>query len=371
VSFGKKSLTSILLKSGNMKKFLLNLLGSIFFLTGTAQLVVTDSIDSAILTQWLEGANISIINANIECAGSSIGTFTYSGLDLGIGQGVLLSSGAIQEAVGPNDASSASTITNNAYTDEDLQEIVDVSINDVCIISFDCVPDFQYLMFDYVFGSEEYPEYVNSFNDGFAFFVSGPGINGPYSYSGDNFCTIPNTSLPVTINNVNNGNGDCFLGGPAGPCMNCEFYIDNCGGEDLQYDGLTIVLPGLVEVQAGETYHVKIGICDALDSVFDSGVFIQKQSFRSENLLSLDDLKNSERISLNPNPAFDEFTLHGLPLDTYQFKIIDIQGKLISTQRKQVNGDMIIDIISLAQGRYLLLMNAQSGESFMTEFQKN
>ena len=37
-----------------------------------------------------------------------------------------MSSGAIQEAVGPNDASSASTITNNAYTDEDLQEILEL-----------------------------------------------------------------------------------------------------------------------------------------------------------------------------------------------------------------------------------------------------
>ena len=38
------------------------------------------------------------------------------------------------------------------------------------------------ISFNYVFGSDEYLTYVNTqYNDIFAFFLSGPGITGPYA----------------------------------------------------------------------------------------------------------------------------------------------------------------------------------------------
>ena len=41
------------------------------------------------------------------------------------------------------------------------------------------------IAFNYVFGSDEYLEWVNSsYNDIFAFFLSGPGIVGPYDAPG-------------------------------------------------------------------------------------------------------------------------------------------------------------------------------------------
>ena len=341
-----------------------------------AQLTVTDSSDVATITDWLEGANLSIVNLEINCSGASLGTFSYLGSDLPMTQGIILTSGSALTAIGPNENESSTGYSNNTFGDEDLEMVTGGTVNDVCAIEFDCIPDFDYLLFDYVFGSEEYPEYVNSFNDGFAFFVSGPGISGPYSSpssdpdGSQNFCTIPNTEMAVTINNVNNGSTACAQGGPAGPCMNCEFYADNCGGLDLQYDGLTTLLPGVVPVQPDATYHVKIAICDVLDSAFDSGVFVQKQSFRSANVLSLDDNPTPEGMTLYPNPASNDFILHGLPVNYYTFKILDSTGRLISQQKKQVTGDLQLDISSLAKGSYLLLMTPSNGESFITEFQK-
>ena len=56
------------------------------------------------------------------------------------------------------------------------------SVNDVCILEFDFQPAGDFVSFNYVFGSNEYLAWVNStYNDIFAFFLSGPGITGPYA----------------------------------------------------------------------------------------------------------------------------------------------------------------------------------------------
>ena len=56
------------------------------------------------------------------------------------------------------------------------------SVNDVCILEFDFQPSGDFVSFNYVFGSDEYLTWVNSaYNDIFAFFLSGPGISGPYA----------------------------------------------------------------------------------------------------------------------------------------------------------------------------------------------
>ena len=74
------------------------------------------------------------------------------------------------------------------------------------------------------------------FNDVFGFFISGPGFAGPFEFGAENLAIIPGTALPVTMNNLNNGSTN------TGPCMNCEFLVDNGGGLDIQYDAYTVVL---------------------------------------------------------------------------------------------------------------------------------
>ena len=85
-----------------------------------------------------------------------------------------------------------------------------------------------HVCFDFVFLCEEYIEHINPatnpYNDVFAFFISGPGIVGE-----QNIALVPSSTNPVTINNIN-------------PVTNSQYYIDNTGGLDIEYDGFTTIL---------------------------------------------------------------------------------------------------------------------------------
>ena len=92
------------------------------------------------------------------------------------------------------------------------QTFVVSSIHDVAKIEFDFIPYSDSLKFEYVFGSSEYFDYENTqYNDVFGFFLSGPGIVGPYSSpsyhpnGSINLAIVPgsNPPLPITISSVN------------------------------------------------------------------------------------------------------------------------------------------------------------------------
>jgi len=63
--------------------------------------------------------------------------------------------------------------------------------------------------------------------------------------------------------------------------MNCAYYINNIGGQTIQYDGLTTVLTAWAKVIPNQVYSFKIAIGDAGDGIFDSGVFLEANSFSS------------------------------------------------------------------------------------------
>ena len=164
-----------------------------------------------------------------------------------------------------------SNIKYNISNDPDLLKEVKGSTNffDACIVEMDIVPKSDFLSFRYLFGSEEYDEYVCSpFNDAFAFFLSGPGINGK-----QNLATIKNDGR-ITINSVNKGNPNnkkCKHSNPS-------FYNKNTGQLPLEYDGFTRTMAINQKVKRGEVYHLKIIIADASDGIYDSGVFIENNS---------------------------------------------------------------------------------------------
>jgi len=254
-----------------------------------AQLTITDNLSTASIADLLEGLNVSIQAVQVNCAGTAMGHFT-GGSDLGIEEGILLTTGEASSVAAP--ASSFTSGTSGTGSNTDLVVLSGGSINDACVLEFDCIPLGDTLLFNYVFGSEEYPEYVcTSFNDVFGHFISGPGISGPFSNNGVNIALLPNSTIPVAINTVNSG-APGMSGGSGALCeaadpnwqANSVYYVDNLGGLEVCYDGFTVLLEALCVVVPGETYHFKLAIGDGSDSAFDSGVFLQAYSFRSTGL---------------------------------------------------------------------------------------
>lgn len=220
--------------------------------------------------------------ANANLLQGNITYFDDNGTSFPIPNGVLLSTGNGIGAIGPNTIGS---YTNNmpatpmVSSDPHLNAIASAAPTNGTVLEFDFIPSGDTISFNYLFGSDEYPEYSPStYNDAFGFFLWGPGISGPYALGGypaggTNLALIPGTSTPVTINNV-------------GPSSNVAYYVNNLGGaaygNAIQYDGTTTLLSANASVQCGQTYHIKLAICNVGDQAFDSGVFLQANSFASE-----------------------------------------------------------------------------------------
>ncbi len=213
----------------------------------------------------------------------------YNGVNCNIGSsgGIVLTTGACTNVFGPNNVGGSTQACVGPPCgggDADLLQAAQLtnpgtnSINDGAVLEFDFIPTGDSLKFEFIFASEEYLEFVGSgFNDVFGFFLSGPGINGPYSNSAENIALVPGTATPVTINSVND-------------VSNSAYYIVNGTGADapynssptyIQYDGFTVKMMALAGVTCGLTYHIKIAIGDAGDTALDSAVFLEAGSFAS------------------------------------------------------------------------------------------
>ncbi|MBL7957112.1 MAG: choice-of-anchor L domain-containing protein [Flavobacteriales bacterium] len=258
-----------------------------------AQLVVNNTLTPTQLVQdVLLGTGVTISNVSYNgvldpqtpIIGS--GSFTETGTNLGLPAGVVLSSGMADAAAGP--ATNFASNPNGTGSDPDLFQLSNNNtINDRAVLEFDFIPVGDTVRFRFVFGSEEYPEFVCSgFNDAFGFFLSGPGISGAFTNGAENLALVPGGSIPIAINTVNAGvPGGAY---PAATCAaadpnwiaNSQYYVNNTG-TTIVYDGFTTVLTAKRFVQCGQTYHIKMAIGDAGDSAYDSAVFLEAGSFTS------------------------------------------------------------------------------------------
>src|SRR5688572_16627716 len=163
-----------------------------------AQLSVSGGYTAQQLAEHLAGPNITVFNATLTGGTAQSGKFNFSGSNFEIGDGVLLTSGQIQNALGPND--SGSTMGSNGLPGSTLLDAVSGKFTyDAVVLQFQFAVQSPSVKFDYIFASEEYNEWVgSSYNDVFAFFISGPGINGM-----ENIAVVPTTTDPITINSIN------------------------------------------------------------------------------------------------------------------------------------------------------------------------
>lgn len=360
-----------------MKKTLLFL--TFFGMMGglRAQLFVdTAYTPSQMITSFFNQNGVTVSNITYSGAPASIGFFEGSQSNIGLNAGLLFTSGDAMSAVGPNSSQSKGAdmgLPGSPWLDALIPGYVTY---DASIIEMDVTPSTDTLAFSYVFASEEYQEFVNtSFNDLFAFLVTGPGLpqndsiwveadtavvyngqdslclicvdtfliqpeevfcwydsmqnivycdtipgdtlltwcyydpNCPFGFDtivypgywyvspgGLNIAQVPNTNLPVSINNINQ-------------FVNTQFFTVNEPGPSVEYDAFSTPLWAYLSVQAGQTYHVRLAVADAGDHVFDSGVFLSIESLNGDSLLPTVPQFNALVQPGNTQVAFENKTL--------------------------------------------------------------
>jgi hypothetical protein len=235
-----------------------------------AQLIVQENIPiEKLVRNHFIGGGAQVSNLTYRGFPRAIGYFDGRKSNIGIDEGVLLTTGWVGYAVGPNTADDI-TFASLSGPDDDLEQLVGARTFDATVLQFDFLPYQDSVTFEYVFGSDEYTEYVGSpYNDVFAFFISGPGITGK-----ENIALIPGTGIPVSINNVNH-------------ILNTVHYVNNYGGMTIEYDGFTKVLKAKATVTPCQTYQLKLAIADVSDPFLDSGVFLKSGSFDAGDALTV------------------------------------------------------------------------------------
>jgi gliding motility-associated-like protein len=223
------------------------------------------------------GEGVEVTNITFNGDPVAIGYFAGGQAAVGIERGILLTTGRAQsgnmglggEEVGQDFASNSNL---GGSVEPNLAPLVSNPLNDVASYTISFIPTSDTLRFRYCFASEEYPEYsCSQYNDIFGFFIQGPGYP-----TATNIALIPNTNLPVSINNIH----PTFVTFPPCPSMNGQFYINN-NNTSLQpvYDGRTRVFIAQAIVTPCQVYTITLAIADVGDTAFDSGVFLEAKSF--------------------------------------------------------------------------------------------
>jgi hypothetical protein len=245
-----------------------------FFHSGFSQMVITPAGDTLsvarIVKQYLAGENITIQRFKLDGDTNAIGVFHDTASVFGFENGIILSTGLAEHAVGPNGRPNAgANFGNNFFYDKDL--LPGKSMCDGVKLEMDFIPQYDSVTIEYVFASEEYPEFVgNQISDQFGFYISPKGVKG---FKPINMALLPGGEM-VSINTVNANTHQ-------------EWYVSNNDHHDpaynlTEYDGFTYTMTARAIMQAGKVYHLKLIIADLSDCEYDSAVILKANSFRSD-----------------------------------------------------------------------------------------
>ena len=237
------------------------------------------SVNKLIGERFIKSDHDGVQIKNIKFKGErmAIGEYAFESLyqDLPY-QGIILSTGNVMEARGPNNKVASTKLYRPG--DADLESIM-WDTQDATVVEFDFMPLTDSISFSFVFASEEYPTYVDrGVSDAFGFFVS-----DEESRIRINLARLPNSETPITVDYINHK-------------RNTELFVLNkrwTGGifngttreaenaNLLQFNGFTREIHTGYKLQPYKIYHFKIAIADVGDMQLDSWVLLTGNSFAS------------------------------------------------------------------------------------------
>ncbi|MCI3938688.1 choice-of-anchor L domain-containing protein [Chryseobacterium aahli] len=185
-------------------------------------------------------------------------------------EGIVLSTGFAKKA--GNTAQSSMGDNNGGTGDADLSAAIGVAnLNNASVLEFDFVPTSSQMKFNYIFASHEYegsyPCPPLQFDDAFALLLKPNTPGSTYT----NLAILPAGAGPVSVPNILPASFSC------GP-INAQ-YFGSLLPNATNYNGRTVPLTAEATVVPGQSYHIKMVIADARDTIYDSAVFLEAGSF--------------------------------------------------------------------------------------------
>ena len=241
----------------------------------TVEELVTDVL---INSECNQASNITFSTGINFGSTNGIGYFESNGSEWPFENGLIMTSGDVSNAVGPE----TGVLGDGDYNwpgDADLEAFIPGlnlgDTNNASIIEFDFVPVSNSMSFDFIFAAEEYGTFQCTFTDAFAFLLTDSSGNTT------NLAIVPGTDDPISVLTVRDDqfNDSC-------ESVNEEWFANYYGAGGLDpstsptnFIGHTEVMTAQAEVIPNELYNIKLVVADDGDTIYDSAVFIDGGSF--------------------------------------------------------------------------------------------
>jgi hypothetical protein len=229
-----------------------------------AELDYTTNVSALTMASAIFGDGVTVTGASLNVPDGSPTKGLYAGGGLSEGavpaeSGVILSTGNVRSFTrsngDPNRSTSTSTDSDGTDNEADFNAIAGARTFDGVWLDADFIPDGDYLTMQFVFASEEFPEYTSSqFND-----VVGVWVNGQH-------VPIEVGDGDVSVNNINAATQENLVRDNSADAYNTEM------------DGFTVTLSLVMRVNPGEVNSIRIGIADTADPQYDSTLMIAADS---------------------------------------------------------------------------------------------
>lgn len=244
--------------------------------------------------------------------------------------GVIMSTGFASQFTNASGQANQRTFTSaNSNGDDDtpvLNQLAGARTFDAATLDIDFEPDSAVLTMDFVFSSEEYPEFQNSvYQDFVAVWVNG-------------------TQVQMEV-----GNGDIDPGN-VNTTNNINMYVDNNRDvANTEMDGFTITLSLTMNVNVGTTNSLRIALADVSDTNFDSNLLIAANAVQTDVVAVSDSVEifpsGAKTIDVLANDLNDEPST----LTITQLNGVDVVAgdtiTLPTGQTVQLNADATLSVI--------------------------
>ncbi|MEZ4858860.1 MAG: choice-of-anchor L domain-containing protein [Flavobacteriaceae bacterium] len=207
---------------------------------------------------------------------NGIGAFFRNGSDFPFESGIILTSGNVANAPGPN----LVVHSDGGFGwpgDADLEaQTTATNTNNASWIQFDFTPLIPQISFDFIMASEEYNEFFEcSFSDAFAFILIDQ-VTGVVQ----NLAVLPGTTIPIEVTNIRpDVPGQCAAVNPEYFDKYNFFPYNDENLAAIDFNGQTVELTAMGDVVVGNPYTIKLVIADEGDTAFDIAVFLEAGSF--------------------------------------------------------------------------------------------